>query len=88
MGRILIEKYRKAVYVQRRVRSSALRKSFHVNIFISRLCIEMSSFLYMCAHAQCRVNFIYHVDVEFYFWFQHLITFPVYSQLWRSSQGE
>merc|ERR1712208_209527 len=46
----------------------------------------MSSFLYMCTHAQCRVNFIHHV--EFYFRFQHLITLPVYSQLWHSSQGE
>ena len=71
---------------QRRLRSSALRKSFHVNICISRLCIKMSSFLYMCTHAQCRVNFIHHV--EFYFRFQHLITLPVYSQLWHSSQGE
>ena len=80
------KKYRKAEYVQRRVRSSALRKSFHVNICISRLCIKMSSFLYMCTYAQCRVNFIHHV--EFYFRFQHLITLPVYSQLWHSSQGE
>ena len=57
-----------------------------LHICISRLCIKMSSFLYMCTHAQCRVNFIHHV--EFYFRFQHLITLPVYSQLWHSSQGE
>ena len=57
-----------------------------LHICISRLCIKMSSFLYMCTHAQCRVNFIHHVD--FYFRFQHLITLPVYSQLWHSSQGE
>ena len=46
----------------------------------------MLSFLYMCTHAQCRVNFIHHV--EFYFRFRHLITFPVYTQLSHSSQGK
>ena len=65
--------------------SSALCKSFHVNLCLC-LCIKMSSFLYMCSHAQCRVHFIHHV--EFYFRFRHLITFPAYSQLWHSSQGE
>ena len=57
-----------------------------LHICISRLCIKMSSFLYMCTHAQCRVTSIHHV--EFYFRFQHLITLPVYSQLWDSSQGQ
>ena len=47
---------------------------------------KMSSFLYVCAHVQCHVNFIHHV--ELYFRFQHLITFPVQSQLWQNSQGE
>ena len=69
---------------------------FYFILWISHLCLKMSSFLhlctcvmprtFLCAHAQCRVNFIHHV--EFYFRFRHLITFPVYSQLWRSSQGE
>merc|ERR1712208_208507 len=40
----------------------------------------------MCTYAQCRVNFIHHV--ELYFRFQHLISLPVYSQFWHSSQGE
>merc|ERR1712212_1049675 len=61
-------------------------------LWISHLCLKMSSFLhlctcvmprtFLCAHAQCPVNFIHHV--EFYFRFQHLITFPVYSQLWHT----
>ena len=58
--------------------------NIHVNIYPSRLCMKMSSFL--CVHGQCRVYYIYHM--EFYFQFGHLITYPVWHQLLCGCRGE
>ena len=40
----------------------------------SRLCIKCRLFC-LCAHGQCRIYYIYHV--EFHFWFKCLVSFPV-----------
>ena len=42
--------------------------------------------LCLCAHGQCLVHHIYHV--EFHFRFRHLLSFPVKHQLWSGCPGE
>ena len=49
--------------------------------------LSMHSRLFcLCAHVQCRVCYVYHV--EFHFRFRRLVTFPVEYQLWRGCHSE
>ena len=52
----------------------------------SRLCMEMSSFLFVRVCAMPRMLYIYHV--EFHFRFRCLVSFPVKHQLWSGCHGE
>ena len=52
-------------YVQRRVCFVNVQSSLHLNVV----------FFSLCAHGQCRVYYIYHV--EFHFRFRSLVSFPV-----------
>ena len=52
---------------------------------LSHFCIK-SRLLWTCAHAQCRIHFFHHV--EFYFRFRHLISFPVWGQLYCACLDE
>merc|ERR1711954_242118 len=57
------QKYRKAEYVQRRVRFVNVQVPCpHSNIYVklctSRLCMKMSSFLFECAWAMPRISYL------------------------------
>ena len=54
-----------AEYVQRRVCFDNVQSYWHENVV----------FFCLCAHVQCRVCYIYHV--EFHFRFKHLSSCPV-----------
>ena len=43
-------------------------------VFVWKCCLFC-----LCAHGQCRVHHIYHV--EFHFWFRCLVSFPGYGQI-------
>ena len=66
------KKYRKAKYVQHRVRFVNVQSSLRL------FCL--------CTHVQCRVCYIYHV--EFHFRFRGLLSFPVKHQLGSGCHGE
>ena len=84
------KKYHKAEYVQCRVCmvniwvvAPSAQKSGLLVLAPTPLCMQSFALVVfpwkcclfcLCAHGQCRVYHIYHV--EFYFWFGHLITFP------------
>merc|ERR1711954_60653 len=57
----------------------------HFNIHLQLSLHENVVFFCLCAHVQCRVCYIYHV--EFHFRFRHLLSFPVKHQLWSGCHG-